>query len=346
MNILIFVVYDGILNSVFEGQVLKPLAKKVTSENFDCAYLISFEKENISSIKLDDFKSKYEKIKFVILKRNSFIISSFLFPEIFLLKKCLKSIERYEIIARGALAGFITQRALDVKKCSKLTIQARGLLAEEYAYEHKDVIGLKKYFYQWRTKCYLNIEKSVFGKIQIFKPYVIEVVSDALKKYLVDVCGSDSDACVLAQSDIPEKFDPVTVLSWRTEGRNKLKIPSNAIVYCFSGAVKTWQCPELVIDYFKKCYEDDKRSFLLVLTFDVNQFQDQLKKIFPMSAFYVICVSHDDIYKFLSIADKGFVFRQPNIVSWVSRPVKAMEYEAVGLPIIHNNTVDWLMKRL
>jgi len=82
---------------------------------------------------------------------------------------------------------------------------------------------------------------------------------------------------------------------------------------------------------------------LLILTFDVDRFKNKLKEILPINSYVVLNVAHEKIYEFLAAADYGIVFREKNIISWASRPVKAMEYQAVGLKIIHNNTVEWLV---
>ena len=61
---------------------------------------------------------------------------------------------------------------------------------------------------------------------------------------------------------------------------------------------------------------------------------------------YIIkTVAYSEIYKYLSAADYGIIFREINVLNWISRPTKALEYEAVGLKIIHNNTVKWLVDK-
>ena len=347
MKNLIFVIYDSILNSVFEGQVLTPLLKKLSSDDIEQAYLISFEEKNICAKEVVRLNNIHQKLHVIILKRNKFLMPRLLFPEIRKLKKQLFSLERYEIIARGPIAGLIVQRSLAPQECLNLIVQVRGLLAEEYKYEHRDAKGMLKYFYKWRERQYRKVESLGFKNLRNnLKNFSIEVVSAALQRFLEKEYSVDAHQCIVARDDVPAKIDMQTVKLWREQMRAKLKIPADAFVYCFSGAVKSWQCPHLVIDYFKKCYECDKRSFLLILTFDVEKFTELLNIALPKSVFYVTSVPHNKIYQFLAAADKGMVFREKNIVSWVSRPVKAMEYGAVGLPIIHNNTVSWLMENL
>jgi len=345
MKTLIFVIYDSILNSVFYGQVLQPLFKKLASDDVERAYLISFERKVLPEKQIARLNKFHQKLRVIILKRNQFITPRFLFPEIKKLKQQLNLLERYEIIARGPIAGFIAQHALEPQKCLNLIVQARGLLAEEYKYEHRNIKGLLKYFYKWRERKKKKVECLGFKNFFHLKNFAIEVVSKALCQFLEKEYSIPSSKFVLAHDDIPAKIDPEKVKLWREKIRKQLHIPSDTIVYCFSGSVKSWQCPKLVVDYFKKRYEQNKNIFLLILTFDVKQFAETLNKIFPKTIYHVVSVPHEQIYQFLSASDKGIVFREKNIISYVARPVKAMEYIAAALPIIHNNTVAWLVNR-
>jgi len=307
MRTLVYVIYDSILNSVFQGQVYQPLMKRMADKSISTVYLISFEPITFTEEQIRNIIEPHEKLKVITLKRNTFITASLLFPEIRKLKKQLASLENYEIFARGPLAGLIANRTLEPEKCSHMITQARGLLAEEYKHVHKDKKGIFSFMHHWRTKQYKKVEKLVFKGEQVIKNHKIEVVTDALKDYLVKTYHTNSDKCFLARDDVPAKIDKEKIRSWKFEIREKINIPLDAYVYCFSGAVKSWQCPELVIDFFKKKYEEDSRNFLLVLTFDVDNFKMLLKKLLPKHSYHVTSVSHENIYRFMAAADKGLV---------------------------------------
>ena len=55
----------------------------------------------------------------------------------------------------------------------------------------------------------------------------------------------------IAQNDIPPHIDADHLAQWRKEIRIKLNISLNAIVYCYNGSAKPWQCPNETIAYFK-----------------------------------------------------------------------------------------------
>jgi hypothetical protein len=339
---LVFVVYDSILNSVFDGQILKPLLKKLHNNECDFVYLVSFEKDIKFTHKFNEINNLHPNLKLIIFKRNLFISSRFLFFESRKLKKLLKTMRSYDIIARGSLAGVVAQKALVDGCCEQIVVQARGLLAGEYKYYHRNARFILKPVYWWRTRQYFNVELQSYCRNQKFKNYFIEAVSGALRDFLVRTYQADAQRIFLAQWDVPQSFLPAQVAAWRKGTRETLGISEKAVVYCFAGAVKAWQCPDLVISFFEKKYKENKSSFFLVLTFDVKEFSLKLSQVLPSSSYHVLCSAHEKIYEYLSASDYGVVFREDTVVSWVARPVKAMEYQAVGLKIIHNQTVDWL----
>jgi len=98
-----------------------------------------------------------------------------------------------------------------------------------------------------------------------------------------------------------------------------------------------------VVQFFKKKQTKDKNSFLLILTQDKKQFKKILQKSeIDQHAYKLLTVNHNNIYQYLAACDYGLIFREKNIINWVSRPTKILEYQSVGLKIIHNNTIGFL----
>ncbi len=82
---------------------------------------------------------------------------------------------------------------------------------------------------------------------------------------------------------------------------------------------------------------------MLILTQNKKKFQDLLKKYdLDPSRYYVQTVPHEEVLRYLAACDSGILFREPHIINWVSRPTKVLEYQAAGLEIVHNNTVEML----
>ncbi len=343
-NKLVFVIYDSILNSVFDGQVLIPLTKMLKNQKYAHIYVVSFETHTLDKKYLQHLNLLYPNLSVIIIKRWKFITPLFLHNQIRKLRNFLKSLSDYEIIARGPLAGFLVNKSLDRPTTTPITIQARGLLEQEYHYTHRTSSFFLSLFHAWRARQYKKIEQFVYKNTE-HKYYTIEVVSIALQNYLIKTFGTSKTHIVQAQHDIPAPIPKEKIIYWRTKVRNDLNINEHARVYCFSGAAKSWQKPGLIIDYFVEHQKQNINSFLLVLTPDKKLFEKLLQKRVTPNAYRVLNIPHQRMYEHLAAADTGLVFRESGIASWVARPVKAMEYEAVGLQIVHNNTVDWLVQR-
>lgn len=342
---LVVVIYDSILNSVFRGQVLEPIINKLKTGLYTRVCIISFEQNFINQDTCKQISSLHPNLSLIIVKRWVFIHPWCLFFQIRTLKRLLTTLDSYDIIARGALSGFLALKALDTKRCTNLIIQARGLLAQEYRYEHRNSSQFLRPIYNFRAWCYECVERETYANKPRNFAYTIEVVSAALEKYIITFFGADRTHITLAHEDIPAKIAPDQIKKWRAKIRVQLGIGQQARVYCFSGAIKSWQNPLPVINYFLDCYQKDPTCFLLVLTPSVDFFSCALKQHLPAHTYMIFSVSYEHMYEYLAAADVGLILREPGIISWIARPVKAMEYEAAGLTIVHNNTVDWLVQR-
>lgn len=339
---LIFVLYDGINNSVFQGQVLQPLLKKLESGAADRVLIISLEKVQPSPEVCAAINAAHPNLSLIICKKYPFMGKLSLLPAISSLKKILNQQLAYNLMARGPLAGFVCTRAVDWKRCSSLTVQARGLLTQEYQYVTKDECNaLRRVIHRLRTKLFMSLEIAAYAD----KKIIIEAVSPALKDYLVTQFGAHAQNIIIATHDLPPTFSSATVANWRQEIRTKLDIPTGAYVYCFNGSAKPWQCAPETIQFFEQRYAEDKNSFLLILSHDKAAFQSLLAhRNLPQSSYAILGVPHQEMFRYLSACDAGLIFREPSPVNWVSRPTKVLEYRAVGLEVIHNNTVAWLVK--
>jgi glycosyltransferase involved in cell wall biosynthesis len=342
---LVFILYDGIENSIFDGQVLQPLLNKQQKNIHLHITLISFETKKPSNKKIATI-NKLPNFKLIILKRYPFLGVSSLKLLIPQLKSILQNIAYFEIIARGPHAGWLAINTIHQRQCSSIIIQIRGLLANEYLYVHQQIKNpLKQCLYYWRAKQYEYLEQRLYNDAQeIFEiPVIFEAVSPALKEYLIKKYGLNPQKITIAQNDIPQPIDSNQQKKWRTAIRAQLGLSGNPHIYCYNGSVKQWQCPNNVVEFFAQKLQQRENCFLLILTQDKKQFEQLLKKhrIDP-ACFYVCTIRHEKVYEYLSACDTGLLFREKNIINWVSRPTKVLEYKAAGLTIIHNNTVAYL----
>lgn len=339
---LIFIIYDGINNSVFHGQVVKPLVQKAIKKPEQQFILVSFERTEPRQLANLDLPSN---ISIQLLRQLPFFGTFSIWYAAYQLKKITNSLERYNIISRGPLAGLIALTAAQSRACSSITIQARGLLMEEYLYTHKDEKNwYKKAVHAIKARLYGAVEKKVYAlNYNQNTPTTLEAVSDALRDHLIATYHTPPNAITIADQDMPAHLATAHITTWRTRIREQLNIDANTYVYCYNGSAKAWQCPELVIQFFQKQLIKEKTIFLMILTQDQQAFRQLLEKTeIPQETYNIMHVPHADIYQYLAACDAGIIFREKSIVNWISRPTKVLEYRAVGLTIIHNNNVKCL----
>lgn len=348
------VVYDGVTNSVFASMMLASLLKQLDDDQDLEVTIVSFEPKKITSTRLAQLIPAHDRLSVIQLKRLPFFGRISLWFEALKLRSILHAHSFNQLIVRGPLAGKVVLDALrlvksDVKSTIKeITIQARGLCAEEYRYATKK--NAKKFKHVWQAFRYRQlfaIEKSVYAATRKHWPFEFQIqsVSPALCEYLAKTFDADHSKITLSSNDLPNSIGSVFLTQWRDSLRKELNIMSDAYVYCYSGSYKPWQCADETIKYFAEHCMQEARNFLLILSQDKDKFiTEVLRCKIPKNRFLVMSVHPDEVYKYLSVADAGFLLREPDVINWVSRPTKMLEYQAVGLKIIHNDTIALLAK--
>lgn len=336
----VVVLYDSITNSVFESQVAQPFSERYPE--YSSITLVSFEQKNCDAL-INKLQEKYSKLNFVVYKRSRFFGKASLLLCALKLRLILRTFVDYDLYARGPHAGLIAQWAR-TKNCKKLTVQARGLLAQEYVYAKKFNAKINvsraynfflRIFIALRAGQYYRLEKHAYT----MRDCSIEAVSPALKEYLLREYGAVANSISIAEKDIPVTIQSEQKKQWLYEIRKHLGIGDNYSVYCYNGSAKPWQCADETIDYFRNLTTSEK--FLLILTQEPESFKLLLVDAGIQPTHYALITVENSVvlYKYLSACDYGLVFRANHIVNWVSRPTKVLEYQAAGLKIIHNNTI-------
>jgi hypothetical protein len=344
---LFCIIYDSIYNSVFSGQVLKPLIDLKQKNPLQKIILVSFEKVLPSTQDINRLVPSATGIDLIILKKIPFIGSLSIRFAAWQLKRTVLYYKQYQLHARGPLAGAICLHAVQPATCTAYTMQARGLLGAEYAYEHQQAQGIKKWWHKFRAWQYYQLEAATFGTAhKKYKKIVIEAVSPALKDYLIVHYQVPEEHIIIAHHDIPIPLSHAKRTLWRNTIRTQLNIAQDRHVYCYNGSGKSWQCPQETIHFFKQEYEKNNQNFLLILSQDKDIFLSLAQKYqLAENTYHIMQVAHHDVMPYLSACDTGILWRKPHIVNWISRPTKALEYQAAGLKIAHNNTIAWLSKQ-
>ncbi len=339
---LVFVLYDGIEHSIFEGQVLDPLLKKLKKNRTLTITLVSFERKFPSEKKIQTLKNRHPRLSLKLFKKTFFLGWPSLAFGSWQLNRYLNPFKTYTLMARGPLAGVIAKNAF-TPTCRNIILQARGLLAEEHRFSHAKCSFLIHWLYELRTQQLTYWERKAYkNKLNI--GFTIQTVSNALKEHLAQQYNLSDNAFENAQlEDMPTVIIPAQRASLRSTFRSKLNIPDDHTVYVYNGSAKPWQCPHETVLFFKQQLKTNTKAFLLILTPDIKLFRKMCKReLLPATTYKIITVSHKNIFSYLCTADYGILLREKNTLNWVSRPTKYLEYKAVGLSIIHNHTVAFI----
>jgi len=352
---LLLLVYDGIANSVFESLVLLPALKKVEIGLFSHVDIVLFESAyEAAHERVQKLQAQSRAISFHIIRRLPVIgkISVGILAPV--LGRWLLDNWYDEILVRGPLAAYLLSCAiswfvLPLKPGWRvpIAVQIRGLAAEEIrlSYHVEKRTGfLKRCLFLLKFKTLEAIELSVYRANSWPVPVKMYAVSSALQDYVVQHFGGDAEQISIETADLIESVSPALVLEWRAELRGFLKIPQSAVVYGYSGSCKRWQCAQETVEYIIARLAENPETFGLILTTDVLEFEKIIETFsFDRSRLLLKLVQPKDVLRWTAVFDYGILLRYQDIVNWVSRPTKALEYQAVGLKIIHNNTVKWLI---
>jgi hypothetical protein len=355
---VIMVVYDGIENSVFESQVLAPLFAELEANKELEVTLISFERTVPAAALLNKKIPPHDRFHLVIAQRFPFLGTLSLRSALWQLIKILKMVGGAELRARGPLAGWLVLRAaekfvnpqiVELGLVPPVLIQARGLAAQELRYaRERSKHGVMRRVKDWLVQKLLHrLESAVYGYrgviVQAGK-LTIESVSTALREYLVTTFHADAKIITIATKDITPRLPSADVKQWRLAKRKLLGIDPRARVYVYSGSFKPWQCAQETVAEASKILTTQSDAFFLVLSLDVVPFEKALHVAgVDKARWRVLSVSSSELTQFLAAADVGFLLREADVINWVSRPTKMLEYQAVGLKIIHNRTVGCLV---
>jgi hypothetical protein len=114
--------------------------------------------------------------------------------------------------------------------------------------------------------------------------------------------------------------------------REKLGFKIDDIIICYSGSGAEWHSLDLLDTWLYPIFRRDPRVSLLVLsdaTLDRlrirREFGDRMRQLW---------VPPDQVPKYLSLADYGFLVRRDAITNRVAAPTKFAEYLAAGLKIL------------
>jgi len=301
------IIYIGFEGSVFNSQVLG-LLEEISKSKYK-VYLITNSVKMINNDKIQvHYMKKYPGYPLINILNLINIYKIFI-----KIRLCENTI----IHVRSDIWGANVSRLINMffPKFKNLLVDVRGVTYEEMKYYHNNINNFLKSI---KLKHFIRLRKQ-YKKISYWS-----VVSPSLKKYVYNLTNKTKNIwinpSVSGNSFIYDQ-------NMRNKIRNKYKVKENEILFVFSsGGAHKWQNIDNIINYFK---ESPSKIKLLLLT----------KKIYNNPDIINVFVDYSDMYKYLSAADIGIIFRDNNIINKVASPVKFSEYISCGLPVIADKNV-------
>ena len=132
-------------------------------------------------------------------------------------------------------------------------------------------------------------------------------------------------------------------LDQRNVIRTSLGYSKDNIVFVYSGGMHVWQKVEDSVKLFSDFHSSFPNARLLILTKEIERFQNILHKIGyngMMSAITIKSLGFADVPKYLNAADVAFLLRDVHVMNSVASPTKLSEYMSCGLPVISTSVSE------
>jgi hypothetical protein len=113
--------------------------------------------------------------------------------------------------------------------------------------------------------------------------------------------------------------------------REVLGLAPDAPVAIYAGNTQKWQNIDLMIEVIARCGD---HMYVIILSSAIDDFRLRLRAR-GIDSVLLYYATQDELYKFYSVANYGFLLRDDNIVNNVANPTKLVEYLKYGIvPVV------------
>jgi len=332
----LFISYDGLLDQLGTSQILPYLEGLVS--HLDELHVISFEKRNKMnqlgvklSQQLIDKRIHWHPLIF----SNKFGLIGKVF-DAFKMQFCSLYLSwKYsiDIIHSRSHLPAIIGRLIKLLLQKKLLFDFRGLWVDERV--DKGSWNRKFLFHNIQYKIFKYIERFLISgsdHIVVLTNKVIEEV-----KCLGQV-NSEKITVIRCCSD----YSHFKNLEHKSDLKSALNITKNAKIIGYLGSVGQIYMIREAINFFKECINNDPNTFLVVVTYEIEDFlliakeelnEAQLKNIRIQSA------SRNEVPEYINLMDLMVMFYTPTYARIATCPTRMGESFACGVPIISNEGI-------
>ncbi len=326
---ILYISYDGMTDSLGQSQVLAYL-KRLSKYGyiFD---ILSFEKpDNYEKSKDEILKSiEGRNINWIPLSytKSPSVISTL--KDLYVGWKHIKylySNNSYDIVhCRGYIAAILGLRCKKEFR-SKFIFDMRGWWADE-----KKESGLwDNILFNPVYKYFKKLEKDFFRESN----YSISLTNTGKREIIGKQLKNDNIAVIPTCVDF-DVFKPFSE-DIRLSVRQSLKIPSEANVLIYSGALGTNYNNEGIFKIYQTLRLKNKNSYFLILSKDNPDYVNAELKRFNVNTdnIRIVNSSYADVHKYLMAGDVGIILYKKQFSAIGRSPTKLGEYWASGLPMI------------
>jgi glycosyltransferase involved in cell wall biosynthesis len=115
------------------------------------------------------------------------------------------------------------------------------------------------------------------------------------------------------------------------EQREVIGLPPDTPVAIYAGNTQKWQNIDTMIEVIARCGD---RMRVIILSSAIDEFRLRLRAR-GIDNVFLCHATQDELYKFYSVANYGFLLRDDNIVNNVANPTKLVEYLKYGIvPVV------------
>lgn len=324
---ILFIANGSLTNPILLTQGLPYLYS--LDDSVYSVHFVSFERKNIinkTKLRIEEIKGKFgDRIKFHIVKVGGNNLVSI---RIWSLLKGLKTIKyivhRFDIKilhARNFFSAFLAVIIKTLLKPNlKILYDSRGLAVEERIFS-----GQLKSFPGRIVK---GIEKMVVKKSD-----AIVVVSDRLNEYMHLRHGK------LLNGKVTVINNKTTIPSLKGFELKKLK-PTDEYIGVYCGSVASWQNIDGMFELFRVGLYKFNNIRFKVITWQKEIFESRLSADLELfGKIDVISEEQHKVFDHLIKCNFGIIFRENNLISNVSSPLKFAEYLVAGLPVLVNEGI-------
>ena len=171
----------------------------------------------------------------------------------------------------------------------------------------------------------------------------VTTVSEALRELLVTQLGAPQNTIVVQCC-----VSGITDDSRRAAIRQRWGIKDSDIAVVYSGTTAKYQhLDDLTLPFLKKLVDRNTDIRLVMLSPEIDKIKEMLVQVGIYTGTVVLeNVPQNEVAATLTACDAGVLIRKPTLVNIVANPVKIAEYFASGLPIIVEEGVGGIPKRL